>query len=396
MPVIEPANAGEVRDAVREALARRAPMAIEGHGTRGRWGHAVAAASRLVLRELSGILRYEPSELVMRARAGTPLADVVAALAERGQHLAFEPVHPGAGTIGGAFLVNDGGPRRYVAGAARDHLLGFTAVSGRGEVFKSGGSVIKNVTGYDLSKLLAGSFGTLAVAADLTFKCLPAPRTQVSYAIPVADAQSASDQLIALAQSDLDASALAYLPAQSAAALAACVNGIRPQPQVFARIEGSEASVAAREQWLRAMAPEAVAVPAPALWAAIRDVDPILGEEPDGVNVRISLPPAAMVALVRREPFGPDACWYADHGGGRIWIALPGERAVAGTAAIRAFLATAGGTAAVVSANEPLKRAAGAFTPAAPAHQALAARVKASFDPGHVLNPGRLQPPPTA
>jgi glycolate oxidase FAD binding subunit len=138
------------------------------------------------------------------------------------------------------------------------------------------------------------------------------------------------------------------------------------------------------------MAPEAVAVPDPALWAAIRDVDPILGEEPDGVIVRISLPPAAMVALVRHDPFGPDACWYADHGGGRIWIALPGERAVAGTAAIRAFLATAGGTAVVVSANEPLKRAAGAFTPTAPAHQALAARVKASFDPERVLNPGRL------
>ena len=171
-------------------MRRRSPegsaLAVEGEGSKRGYGHAVEARRRLSTAAMRGVSLYEPAELVLTAAAGTPLREIGGLLDQQGQQLAFEPADYGLilggpadrGTIGGAIAINASGPRRIKAGAARDHVLGFRAVSGRGEPFKSGGRVMKNVTGYDLSKLMAGSHGTLGVMSEITVKVLPKPETE--------------------------------------------------------------------------------------------------------------------------------------------------------------------------------------------------------------------------
>ncbi len=189
MTTFTASTASEVQSAIQWALANETPLEILGQGSKRALGRPVQAGHTLDLSKLSGVTLYEPEELVLSARAGTPLAEIEALLAKHGQQLAFEPMDYGpllgedrgqggkTGTIGGVLAANLSGPRRLKAGAARDHILGVSAVSGRGEAFKSGGRVVKNVTGYDLSKAMAGSWGTLAAVTDVTFNGCP-------YALP--------------------------------------------------------------------------------------------------------------------------------------------------------------------------------------------------------------------
>ena len=184
--LLSPRDESDIVDAIRDALAAEAPLSIEGHGSKSALGRAAPRERILSLASLAGVTLYEPDELVLTARAGTPLRDIVALLDAHRQQLAFEPMDHAAllgsarddATIGGVIAVNASGPRRIKAGAARDHLLGFRCVTGRGEIVKSGGRVMKNVTGYDLSKLVAGSYGTLAALTEVTLKVLPKAETE--------------------------------------------------------------------------------------------------------------------------------------------------------------------------------------------------------------------------
>ena len=183
--ILKPRDGKEVEEAVRWALANEKALEVVGQGTKRAIGRPSQTDITLDLSGLTGVTLYEPAELVLSARAGTPLAEIEALLAQSGQQLAFEPMDYGAllgtaaaaGSIGGVLAANLSGPRRIKAGAARDHFLGVSAVSGRGETFKSGGRVVKNVTGYDLCKLLAGSWGTLAAMTEVTVKTLPRAET---------------------------------------------------------------------------------------------------------------------------------------------------------------------------------------------------------------------------
>ena len=183
---LKPRDAQDVEAAVQWALAEGKALEIVGHGSKRAIGRPAQTDLTLDLSGLSGVTLYEPEELVLSAKAGTPLAEIEALVAAKGQQLAFEPMDyaavlggsAGSGTIAGVLAANLSGPRRIKAGAARDHFLGVTAISGRGETFKSGGRVVKNVTGYDLCKLLAGSWGTLAVMTEVTIKTLPRPETE--------------------------------------------------------------------------------------------------------------------------------------------------------------------------------------------------------------------------
>src|SRR5438045_4268573 len=183
MARLTPTDIDELREAVAEALAAEEPLEVVGGGSKRRLGRPLQTAHTLELSRLSGIRDYAPSELVLTAGAATPLAEIERALSEHNQMLAFEPpgwggllgVEDAAPTLGGILACNLSGPRRIKAGAARDHFLGFSAVSGRGEIFKAGGKVVKNVTGYDLPKLMAGSYGTLAALEEATVKVLPQP-----------------------------------------------------------------------------------------------------------------------------------------------------------------------------------------------------------------------------
>ena len=218
---LKPRDERDVEDAVQWALANGTALEIVGHGSKRTIGRPAQTDATLDLSGLAGVTLYEPEELVLSARAGTPLADIEALVAAKNQMLAFEPMDygpllgapAGRGTIGGALAANLSGPRRIKAGAARDHFLGFTAVSGRGETFKSGGRVVKNVTGYDLCKLMAGSWGTLAAMTEVTVKVLPRPETEETLTILGLTEAGAIRAMSAAMGSPCDVSGAAHLPA---------------------------------------------------------------------------------------------------------------------------------------------------------------------------------------
>src|SRR5262252_3483735 len=277
---VQPRDAKDVEAAVQWALAESKTVEIVGHGSKRAIGRPAQTDLTLDLSALSGITLYEPEELVLSAKAGTPLAEIEALVAAKGQQLAFEPMDcagvlggiAGRGTIGGVLAANLAGPRRIKAGAARDHLLGFSAVSGRGESFKSGGRVVKNVTGYDLCKLIAGSWGTLAAMTEVTLKVLPAPETEETVLVRGLAPEQAVAAMTAAMGSACDLSVAAQLPAGSAASAGGAVTALR--------LEGFAPSVAHRRRLVEAMMSplgELVTIDAPAsraLWTAVRDVTP--------------------------------------------------------------------------------------------------------------------------
>ena len=286
MTTFTPTTSDEVLSSVAWAAAEGAPLEIIGHGSKRGIGRPLQTQHTLDLSKLTGVTLYEPSELVLSAKAGTPLAEIEKLLAENGQQLAFEPMdygpllggEPGKGTIGGVLAANLSGPRRLKAGAARDHILGINVVSGRGEAFKSGGRVVKNVTGYDMSKLMANSWGTLAVFTDVTFKVLPAAETEVTLAIRgLLDDAAANVMALALGSS-AEVSSAAHLPERIAARVAGGALG--SEAATLLRVEGFGPSVAYRIARLKTLLGKAgpleeIAGEASQLiWRDVRDIRP--------------------------------------------------------------------------------------------------------------------------
>ena len=343
---------------------------------------------------------YEPEELVLSARAGTPLAEIEALVESKGQQLAFEPMDygpilggpAGAGSLGGALAANLSGPRRIKAGAARDHFLGFSAVSGRAETFKSGGRVVKNVTGYDLCKLLAGSFGTLAAMTEVTIKTLPRPETEATVLILGLDDARANAAMSAAMTSSCDVSAAAHLPHNIVTHFA----GVQaPQAATAFRLEGFAPSVKHRKDALVALLHpfgtlETVdEAHSRNLWRSVRDAAPFWadGAAGDWPLWRVSTTPARGAEFAAKLP--PGAQWFYDWAGGLIWIALPPSHS-AGAASIRRAAAATGGHATLVRASVATRAAVDVFEPQQGALAGVTRRVKESFDPKGVLNPGRM------
>src|SRR5882757_4779332 len=246
---LKPRDARDVEAAVQWALAEGKALELVGRSTKRALGRPAQTDLTLDLSGLSGVTLYEPEELVLSAKAGTPLAEIEALVAGRGQQLAFEPMDygpilggsAGRGTIGGTLAANLSGPRRIKAGAARDHFLGVAGVSGRGETFKSGGRVVKNVTGYDLCKLIAGSWGTLAAMTEVTIKVLPAPETEETLLIRGLEPAHAVEAMTSAMGSACDVSGAAHLSpevATSIPAVAGAGGGI-----TALRLEGFSPSV---------------------------------------------------------------------------------------------------------------------------------------------------------
>lgn len=404
--VMRPEDDGQVADAVRTAVVESRHLQLAAGGSKAGWGGPVAADTLLDLSALAGCVLYEPDELVLTARPATPLVEIAAMLGERGQHLAFEPpnlapllddrgVHrAGDGTLGGAVVCNLAGPRRLKAGSARDHVLGFQAVSGRGEPFKSGGRVVKNVTGFDLSKLIAGSFGTLAVVTELTVRALPAPedsRTVVLFGLSDADGGRA---MTAALGSPCEVSAASHLPAAVAAESTLPALTAAGAAATLLRLEGPTRSVAARVEALtRLLADFAAPVVLGAadsrtLWQEIRDASFFVADREQAIW-RLSVPPSAgaeVAAHVLKRLAGRA---FFDWGGGLIWLSLPPD-ADAGAAVVRDATAIAGGHATLLRAAAAVRARVPVFQPQPPALAALTRRIKDSFDPHRVLNPGRM------
>ncbi len=398
-----PENREQVAQAVAWAVAEEVPLEVIGRGSKRGLGRPVQAAHSLDLSRLEGITLYEPEELVLSARAGTALSTIEAVLEEKRQMLAFEPTDlgpllgaaAGSASIGGVLACNLSGPRRIKAGAARDHFLGVQAASGRGEIFKSGGRVVKNVTGYDLCKLLCGSHGTLAVMTDVTVKVLPRPeKTWTVLVVGLDDATAAKAMARALG-SPHEVSGAAHLPAALAAASAVSYVAGAGAAVTALRLEGPGPSVEHRCAALRRELADLGATEelhshnSLTLWRELRDVQPFVGQT-ERVVWRLSVAPAAGPGVAAAVAAGiPGTAAFYDWGGGLVWLSLP-SAGDAGAARVRQTVAAAGGHATLIRATMELRAAEAVFQPQDAATAALTQRIKDGFDPRRVLNPGRM------
>ena len=370
--MIRPTTADELRDVIADAKETSAKLRLRGGGTKDAIG-APADAQDVDMRGFSGVVDYDPPELVLTVGAGTPLAEIEALVGGEGQMLAFDPFDHGAmlgndggATIGGVVAAGVAGPARLSRGGARDHLLGFTAVSGRGEKFVAGAKVVKNVTGYDLPKLMAGSWGRLAALTELTLKVLPAPRTRRTLVMRGLDAAGAVAAMARAMGSAAEVTAAAHLPDWRGEAVTAL------------RLDGFAESVAARA----AMLPEFAAFEdGNALWLAVRDAAQLPREWP---LWRLIVAPGKAPGVIAGFP---DAEWLFDWAGGLIWLASDAD-----PAAIRTVAETAGGHAVLIRAGEAMRRTVPVLHPQPAALAGIEARVRGAFDPDGVFETGRFWP----
>jgi glycolate oxidase FAD binding subunit len=404
MPVFRATDAKQVSDVVTWAAGEEQPLEVVAGGSKRGLGRPMQVEHVLDLSGLSGIRDYEAAELVLTAAAATPLADIEAALKANNQMLAFEPADwrqllgtaASAATLGGALACNLAGPRRIRAGAARDHFLGFQAVNGRGEQYKAGGKVVKNVTGYDLCKLLAGAYGTLGVLTEVTVKVLPKPET--ARTVLVLGLKDAAGQAV-LAESlnsPHEVSGAAYLPANVTPRSDVASVSKAPDGVAALRIEGPGPSTAYRAQELVDLLSASGRTEllgeddTERLWRELRDVS-LLTEPRERFVWRISVTPSQGPGVAADIARRTNAEYYFDWGGGLVWAAIDASTADAGAEAVRTTIAThGGGHGTLLRAPESVRAAVPVFEPLPGPLASLSALVKESFDPRRVLNPGRM------
>ena len=389
MDAMTPRDADEVAASVAAARADKAPMEIVGRGSKPGLGRPMQTARTLSVSNLSGISLYEPAELVIGAKAGTPVDDIVAALDAENQQLTFEPRNlahlygaTGQGSIGSVAACNISGPRRISAGAARDSLIGVTAVTGRGETMSSGGRVMKNVTGYDLVKLYTGSFGTLGVLTEVIFKVLPKPETAGTIVFESLDERRAVDCLSRALGSPFEVSGAAHLPSRDGQVARTVI-----------RMEGFASSVDYRLGELATELSDFGASmrletsDADNLWRDIRDVR-LLPLADETAIWQVSTAPSQGPDVAAAIRNATDADLFFDWGGGLLWIET--QATDDASAAVRNAIADAGGHATLMRAPEPLRAHTGVFEPLAPGVMMLSKRLKDMFDPDGILNPGKM------
>lgn len=410
---LTPKNSDDVLDAVQWAVASKTPLHLRGGGSKEALGRPPDADTLLDLSGLQGITLFEPDELVLSAGAATPMAEIELLLSEHRQSLAFEPPDwgpllgrpAGQQTLGGVLACNLAGARRIKAGAARDHFLGLQGVTGRGEEVKSGGRVVKNVTGYDLCKLTAGSYGTLLAMTAVTVKVLPAPektRTVLLYGLDLHQAVAA---LAAAGGSPHEVSGLAYLPRNVAARSNVSYVRDAGASVVAIRVEGPAPSVEHRGAALRRQfssggeTEELHFKNSQSLWRQIGDVAPLLPLAWPAIW-KLSVTPGRMPDILTAIKTKLAVEYYADWAGGLVWLAVekPSSGAEAdhpeGIAMEQIIRRAIGsdGHATLIRADADLRRTRAVFQPQPAPLAALTRRVKESFDPLHLLNPGKLYP----
>jgi glycolate oxidase FAD binding subunit len=364
-----------------EVIVAGGPFVVESLGSKRGYGRRVEGLPVLSLASFQGVAAYEPEELILEAGPATPLHVIQKLLQTKNQMLAFEPPDfsylwgsSHSGSLGGLLATGLSGPRRIKAGSARDHVLGVRGVTGRGEIFKAGARVVKNVTGYDMPKLMAGSFGTLAALTSVTFKVLPAPETEETVLVAVRDDATAMRVMSDALQSSAEISAAAHIPGEG----------------TYLRFEGIALSVAARrDRYVSALRHDCEVISAEASrvqWAKIRDCKAIAHDATRALW-RISIAPmqgAVVAAHVARQT---DARYFLDWGGGLLWMSLPASDD-GGAALVRSAFTE--GHATLIAAPEELRQRVEVFQPQAATLAALTARVKSALDPQAKLNPGRM------
>ncbi len=389
--LFSPASEGECAEIIEDCRRTGQTLDIQGGNTRAGLGRTAPADAILSTQNLTGVTLYEPAEMVFSARAGTPLRDIEAMLAEKNQILPFEPMDfrtlfgaAGEPTIGGVAATNSSGPRRIMSGAARDHLIGLRLVNGRGEIVKSGGRVMKNVTGLDLVKLNCGAFGTLGFLTEVTFKLLPAPRDSGALVFEGLDDASAIACLCAAMGSPFEVSGAAHLP----------LGVGEGRAQTVLRIEHFPASVNYR---LDRLAHALASYGKPAhmdhaattkLFADIRDCAP-LAEPRERAIWKLSVAPTKGPEVIRTIAKSTEASWFYDWSGGLIWLAVPAQGDCSASG-VRAAIAASGGHATLMRAPDAARAEIPVFQPLSAPLMKLTAGIKSSFDPDGVLNVGRM------
>lgn len=371
--VIRPDSVDALCSVIRDAADRGQTLRLRGGGSKDAIGAPTPDAQPVDLRGFSGVVDYDPPELVLTVGAGTPLSEVLALVAEQRQMLAFDPFdhgamlggEPGQATIGGVVAAGVAGPLRLSCGGARDHLLGFTAVSGRGERFVAGAKVVKNVTGYDLPKLLAGSWGRLAALTEVTLKVLPAPQVRRTLAVRGLDPAAAVAAMARALGSAAEVSAAAHLPDAEGGPLTAI------------RIDGFPSSVDARAKLLGTLI-QGIQPCDGDPWQAIATAAPLPAEMP---LWRLIVAPSRAPEVVANIP----GSWLFDWGGAMVWLASGAD-----PAAVRAAAEQAGGHALLVRADAEVRARVPARHPQPPAAAALEERVRRAFDPFGVFETGRF------
>lgn len=400
MTLFTPKSEAEVAQIVADLALTKKPVTIQGGATRAGIGRPNQTEATISTARLSGITLHEPAELVISARGGTTVAEVEATLAAENQMLPFEPTDhralfgtTGEPSIGGVVAGNHSGPRRIQAGACRDSLIGVRIVNGRGEAIKSGGRVMKNVTGLDLAKLITGSWGTLGLLTEVTFKVLPRPERTLTLLIKNLSDERAVSALSAALGSPFEPSAAAHLPAGLS----------RPIPRTILRLEGFSASLDYRMGEIRKLMSSYGDIivlegeDSRGLWRAVRDCE-FLAEPMDAAIWRISTAPSrapAMAATIAAAV--PGARWFYDWGGGLVWLSVPPHKGGAGiltstdaaSATVRAAVASAGGHATLIRAPRELRATIDVFQPLG-ALTTVTGGIKTSFDPAGIFEPGRM------
>ncbi|HWU16972.1 MAG TPA: glycolate oxidase subunit GlcE [Devosia sp.] len=372
-----PQTTDQAVDIVRDNVAHRRTLGIRGGGTRQSLGRDVSADDELSVAGLTGITLYEPAELVMSARVGTPLAAIEQQLLSRGQMMAFEPPDyravlgsDGVPTIGGVFATNASGPRRVVSGAARDHLLGVTLVNGRGEFIRAGGRVMKNVTGLDVTKLACGAYGTLGLMTEVTFKVLPRPafeRTLLLQAESLTDALALMTGALA---SPFEVSGAAFRNQEVLLRLEGFPNSVDYRVGALGKLLGRQARTMDGEE-------------STAAWQAVSSLAAL--QAPSNAEIwRVSVAPSKAAALLEQLP--ANCRLLLDWSGGLVWVATstPLEDV------LRPAAKKAGGHAMLFRASADRRHTISPFQPLAAGNKRLTQGLKASLDPSGIFNPGKM------
>ena len=379
MEPAKPPTPEAVQERVRQALADNAPLHIFAGRTKSHLGRRVENAAALDLSGLDELVSYEPGELILVARPGMHLRAAEDLLDGENQYFAFEPPHWGGNaTVGGTVACNLSGPRRFKAGALRDHLLGIEMVDGHGQRIRAGGKVVKNVTGYDLSKVLSGSFGTLGPLTELCFKVWPRPETQQTLAIHGLDEAMALPVMLDFAGRPSEITGLAHLPDHPSQAAQTCVRVEGPGPAVRAQIEklkeGIQADISILEEH-----------ESTSFWKDLRELIPFQPEA-DEELWRFAIPPSCAPQIAEALKSFDLQRWGLDWGGALLWVLLPAD---APAAALHQLALNCQGNAWRLARSEADPNEA-AFSPLSPGVEKLNKRLEQAFDPKGVFNPGRM------
>jgi len=401
-----PASEEELADHLAAASAAGRTFAVRGRRTHAMIGRVAHADAILDTTALTGPIDYDPTELVLTAPCGAPLTTIERMLAAHDQMLAFEPpvldwLASGAsddGTLGGLVATNLSGSRRIAAGALRDHVLGVRVVTGNGLAIKSGGRVVKNVTGYDISKLMCGAFGTLGVLSEVTLRVVPRPRDSLTLFMPTPNAAAAATLMAIVLGGAHATSGAAYLPAALAGAVSVATEWAIGQGVVAVRLEGSSETLGVRRDSLIEAIGSAKITgmighdDSCRFWHSV-SAGRILREATPTYLWRLSIPPAMAAPFIDRFDTMPDWRYFLDWGGGLVWLGHVADGEPDAESArkldglVRRSLAEIGGHGLLLRAPEGVRDGLAAFQPLSRGELALSQRIKAAFDPKGILNP---------